>query len=110
LEFQRILKIPLIQKLEDDFIACHKSKNHIFSECPGYYSEWEHQFGRRIRRQDDQGTSRQYPVWDVLCKLNVPGKVKIFIWRYLHGFVPMKGVLANRHMKGFSPMPDMQTR
>jgi hypothetical protein len=28
----------------------------------------------------------------------------------LHGFVPMKGVLANRHMKGFSPMPDMQTR
>jgi hypothetical protein len=30
--------------------------------------------------------------------LNVPSKVKIFMWRFLHGILPLKSILANRHI------------
>jgi hypothetical protein len=38
-------------------------------------------------------------VWDILWKLNVPAKIKIFGWRALHGLIPGVGVLASRHIK-----------
>jgi hypothetical protein len=28
----------------------------------------------------------------------IPGKVKIFTWRALHGILPLKSILANRHI------------
>jgi hypothetical protein len=99
LEAEKVLEIPLSQNLEDDFIAWHKSKKFIFSVRSAYYSEWEHQYGARIRRRDGQGASTQNPVWDILWKLNVPAKIKIFGWRALHGLIPGVGVLASRHIK-----------
>lgn len=36
--------------------------------------------------------------WDKLWKLDLPGKIKIFGWRVLHGMIPCKGVLANKHI------------
>ena len=38
------------------------------------------------------------PVWKILWKLKIPSKVKIFIWRTLHGIVHLKSILANRHI------------
>jgi hypothetical protein len=81
-----ILRIPLSEYQNDDFIAWHKSKNFIFSVQSAYYVEWEHQFGARVRR-DGQGSSLVNPVWENLWKRHVPGKVKFFLWRALHGFV-----------------------
>jgi hypothetical protein len=38
------------------------------------------------------------PVWKILWKLKIPSKVRNFIWRALHGILPLKCILANRHI------------
>jgi ribonuclease HI len=43
--------------------------------------------------------------WKKLWKLNIPSKIKIFGWRALHGMIPCKGVLANRHVGNSSSCP-----
>ena len=35
---------------------------------------------------------------EILWKLKIPSKVKIFIWRALHGILPLKCILVNRHI------------
>jgi hypothetical protein len=42
--------------------------------------------------------SANNPVWKILWCLKLPSKVKIFIWHSLHGIVPLKCILANRHI------------
>jgi ribonuclease HI len=37
--------------------------------------------------------------------MRVPGKVKIFVWRALHGIIPIKCVLANRHIGNSGACP-----
>jgi ribonuclease HI len=43
------------------------------------------------------GTS-EAPIWKIVWGLKVPSKIKIHIWRSLHGAIPCNGVLANRHV------------
>lgn len=38
------------------------------------------------------------PVWEIHWKLDVPSKVKIFIWKALRGTVPGYAILAARHI------------
>jgi hypothetical protein len=99
LEAHKLLEIPLSQNLEEDFVAWHKTKSFTFSVRCAYYSEWEHQYGGRIIRRDGQGASSQNPMWEILWKLNVPSKVKIFAWRVLNGLISEVGVLASRHIR-----------
>lgn len=47
---------------------------------------------------DGQGTSGRNPAWEILWKLRVPSKVKIFAWKALHGILPGLAILANRHI------------
>jgi hypothetical protein len=44
----------------------------------------------------DTMSLRQF--WGILWKLNVPAKVKIFCWRAMHGILPLKSILAGRHI------------
>jgi hypothetical protein len=44
------------------------------------------------------GTSINNPVWKELLKLKIPSKIKIFTWRALHGLLPLKSILVNRHV------------
>jgi hypothetical protein len=96
---ERILRIPLSAQLEEDFVAWHHTKNYIFSVKSSYYIEWEYQFGSSVRRRDGQGSSQENPVWEKLWSLEVPSKVKIFIWKALHGTVPGMAILGSRHIK-----------
>jgi ribonuclease HI len=41
--------------------------------------------------------------------LEVPTKIKIFGWRVLHGLIPCKGILANRHIENSSSCPACQS-
>ena len=69
----------------------------VFTVWAAYYTEWDHQFGSRV--VTTKGALLVNPVWAAVWKLNVPSKVKIYIWRALHGVISGMGVLANRHIK-----------
>uniref|UniRef100_A0A453HTW5 Reverse transcriptase zinc-binding domain-containing protein n=1 Tax=Aegilops tauschii subsp. strangulata TaxID=200361 RepID=A0A453HTW5_AEGTS len=45
------------------------------------------------------GRTTPNPIWCQIWKLSCPAKVKKFIWRTLHGTLPCRATLANRHMK-----------
>ncbi|KAI4965825.1 hypothetical protein ZWY2020_048079 [Hordeum vulgare] len=45
------------------------------------------------------GRTTVNPIWSKIWHLSCPTKVKIFIWRTLHGTLPCRVTLANRHMK-----------
>jgi hypothetical protein len=38
------------------------------------------------------------PVWKIIWQIKIPIKVKFFLWRALHGIIPLKCLLANRHI------------
>jgi hypothetical protein len=60
--------------------------------------QWRHQFGPSASQLAIPGLAVSNPVWQIIWKLKVPNKVKIFIWRALHGIIPLKAILANRHV------------
>jgi hypothetical protein len=64
---ERILHIPLITQLSDDFVAWQQMKNFIFSVRSVYFIEWEHQFGHTTKRRDGQGLDQINPVWEIMC-------------------------------------------
>ena len=101
----RILKIPLNHNMTEDFIAWHLTKSYSFTVKSAYYVQWNSQFGQNYRRHDGLGTSTQNPVWEILWKLRVPLKVKIFGWKALHGMIPGLSILANRHIKTTAQCP-----
>ena len=45
-----------------------------------------------------------------LWKLSIPGKVKIFAWRALHGCVPCHMILVNKHIMNAVNCPVCQTK
>jgi hypothetical protein len=96
---ERILCIPLSDHLTEDFVAWHFSKSYIFTVKSAYHLEWEHQFGATTRRCDGQGSSEVNPIWETLWNLQILSEVKIFMWRALHGIVPGKSILVDRHIK-----------
>lgn len=61
------------------------------------------------RIYSNQGSVSVNPVWDLVWKLEVPSKIKIFIWRALHGLIPGMAVLAHRHIEVSPICPVCQT-
>jgi ribonuclease HI len=81
----------------EDFIAWGFSQNGIFTVRSAYHLQWRHQFGPSAG-QVVQGSSSSNPIWRSIWKLKIPSKIKIFIWRALHGILPLKSILVNRHI------------
>ena len=48
---------------------------------------------------EQAGGAGNEEVWSKLWKIDVPAKIKIFGWRVLHGLIPCRGILANRHIE-----------
>lgn len=63
-----------------------------------------HKFGGNLPQYQAGGVGDE-KVWKQLWQLKVPSKIKIFGWRVLHGDIPCKGVLANRHIENSSSCP-----
>uniref|UniRef100_A0A8R7UTU1 Reverse transcriptase zinc-binding domain-containing protein n=1 Tax=Triticum urartu TaxID=4572 RepID=A0A8R7UTU1_TRIUA len=42
---------------------------------------------------------KPHPIWGKIWGLNVPAKVKNFLWRAMHNTIPCRVTLANRHIK-----------
>ena len=99
IDAHRILAIPLPQYDMTDFIAWNYTKNGIFSVRSAYVVEWNHQYGRKLSRSNGLGQTNFNPIWHKIWNLSCPAKVKKFIWRALHGTLPCRVTLVNRHMK-----------
>jgi hypothetical protein len=98
IDVRRILQIPLHSHGLEDFIAWGPTSHGRYTVRSGYYLQWRHQFGPSAPQLALPGSSATNPVWKILWKIKVPSKVKIFIWRALHDIVPLKCILANRHV------------
>jgi hypothetical protein len=98
IDVNRILQIPLNIHGFDDFVAWNHNRNGQFSVRSAYHLEWKHCFAPRSGNMATLGTSIHNPVWKTLWRLKIPSKIKIFAWRALHGLMPLKSILANRHI------------
>lgn len=93
----RIFNIPLSLNGFDDFVAWHYNRNKMFSVRSAYHVEWRHQFGNSYQYMASSSRGSN-PIWQKVWKISVPGKVKTFVWKVLHGAIPVKSVLVNRHI------------
>jgi len=81
-----ILQIPITSGRED-LVAWHFNRNRIFSVRSAYHCQWESKFGPRCNSMAASGAVRSQ-AWKRLWKLQIQGKIKIFGWQVLHGFIP----------------------
>jgi ribonuclease HI len=103
IDAERILKIPLFNGRED-LVAWHFNRNGLFSVRSAYHVQWENKFGSRPEAHQ-AGGSDYSQVWKGLWELKLPSKIKIFGWRALRGFIPTRGILANKHVGNDSSCP-----
>jgi hypothetical protein len=104
----RILQIPLNNRGFEDFIAWGFSSNGKYSVKPSYHLQWQHQFRPSASQLSLPGSSIHNPVWKELWKLHIPSKIKKIVWQALHGILPLKCILANRHIGTSSECPICQ--
>jgi hypothetical protein len=94
-----IRQIPINNNQEfQDFVAWSHTKHGQYMVRSGYHMQWKYQFGANASQMASPGVSVTNPVWKSVWRLHVPSKVNIFIWHSLHGIIPLKCVLANRHI------------
>jgi hypothetical protein len=104
-DVNRILQIPLNNHVFDDFIAWQFTKHGRYAVRSGYHLQWKHQFGPRAHQLSLPGSSANNLVWKSLWKMQIPGKVKFFAWHALHGILPLKSIMVNRHIGTSSQCP-----
>jgi ribonuclease HI len=97
-DVNRILQIPLNNQGFEDFIAWGFTNHGRYTVRSGYHIQWRHLFGARASQLALPGVSALNPVWKNVWRLKVQSKIKIFLWRALHGILPLKAILANRHV------------
>lgn len=106
-DVNRILQIPIYNG-QEDLVAWHPNRNGMFTAKSAYHCQWEHKFGLRNYTAAASGTGSEV-VWKKLWKLSIPGKVKIFAWRALHGCIPCHVILANKHITNVVNCPVCKT-
>jgi hypothetical protein len=94
----RILQIPIHNQGFNDFVAWNLTPHGRFTVRSPYYVQWRHQFGASVGQSDLPGRSAINHVWKTAWKLKIPSKVKKNVWQVLHGILPLKSVLCNRHI------------
>ena len=93
-----IMQIPLSLHAFDDFIAWHPKRNGIFTVRSAYKVQWERSFRAHANRTERPAGSHNPEIWSKLRKLKIPRKVHFFVWMILHGIIPLKSTLTNRHI------------
>jgi hypothetical protein len=98
---------PSKQSRIQHFIAWKHNKKGRYSIRSGYHLQWRHTYGSRANLLALPSTIATNPAWKSLWKLKVQSKPKIFVWRALHGIIPLKSILVNRHIGSSGAMSDM---
>jgi hypothetical protein len=105
IDVDRILRIPLNSQGFEDFIAWSFSAHGMYAVRSAYHLQWCHHFGGTGRSLALPGTSIVNQVWKILWKLSLPGEIKFFVWIALHGILPLKSILVNRHIDSSGQCP-----
>jgi hypothetical protein len=102
---RRILQIPIGYGRED-LVAWHFNRSGQFSVRSAYHCQWNSKFGNRFNQTQADTTSWKQ-LWKNLWNLKVSGKIKIFGWWALKGFVPGRAVINDGEQtttsKGIKP-------
>jgi hypothetical protein len=76
-----------------------RQKNPSLSVKSSYYVEWDHRFGGNLCQPNGQETMQVGSVWQIIWSLDCLAKLKIFIWKTLHGTLAYGVNLSKKHVK-----------
>ena len=94
-EATAILGIPLSHRSLTDCLVWGVTKNGVYSVRSGY------QFLLNESCREDPGSSdptQMSQLWKFVWSLNVPPKIRHFLWRACHNSLPTKSNLHHRHI------------
>lgn len=101
MDAQVILGIPLCTRNIPDFWSWHYEKNGLFSVRSAYRMLVATRVRREAWLENTSGSSSmagEERSWKSLWKIQVPGKVRMFLWRLSKHSIPTNDVRARRHM------------
>ncbi|CAL1405322.1 unnamed protein product [Linum trigynum] len=93
---QAILAIPLSSRIEKDVLCWSGDESGKYSVKSGYLVE-----SKRVRGGDGRDTRSNEEsdfAWKKLWKLNLPGKLKTFIWKAANNILPV-GVRVSKKVR-----------
>jgi hypothetical protein len=70
---------PLSSHDMDDFVGWSLTRTGTFSIRSCYHAVCESYFGSRVNRKLGDGIMNPHPMWDIIWKLKVPARVKIYL-------------------------------
>lgn len=91
------MEIPLNFHAFNDFIAWHPDHKGVFQSGLRTICSL-HSFRLHANVMECLGGFSSPAVWSTLWKLKIPRKVHFFVWMILHGIIPLKSTLTNRHI------------
>ncbi|KAL5789780.1 hypothetical protein ACOSQ2_004668 [Xanthoceras sorbifolium] len=91
-----ILNIPCSSTAHHDSLLWHYSKTGHYSVKSGYWAALNHQFLLSSASCSNSGS--QDP-WKTIWRVNLPSKIKLFLWKACRGWLPTFQVLQRRHMQ-----------
>ncbi|KAM6564495.1 hypothetical protein CsatB_024493 [Cannabis sativa] len=92
-DIDRILSIPLSIFPKADILIWNGTNTGCYSVKSGYY------FANSLAEQQDTGSSNTYEHWwSKFWKLQLPSKLRIFVWKVFHNVLPVASELNRRHI------------
>ncbi|XP_062028650.1 uncharacterized protein LOC133744575 [Rosa rugosa] len=96
-EADMILGMPLGLRSIPDKLVWHYTKNGVYSVNSGYWVARDLQI-----RQSGSGAGSSYNgskgIWEKIWRINAPQKIRVFMWRAIHGFLPCATNLQQRRI------------
>jgi hypothetical protein len=93
--------MPLCTRRVADFWAWHEENRGIFSVRSAYRMILRTKLAREAWLQEDEGSSHvqnESNKWSTIWHIQVPSKLKLFVWRLARQSMPTSEVLKHRKM------------
>ncbi|GAA0179181.1 hypothetical protein LIER_42206 [Lithospermum erythrorhizon] len=95
IDIQEIIKIPLANLHRPDIPVWIHNPKRIFTVCSAYQAFSEHKIANS--QTSEQGATTKF--YNKLWSLNLPGKLKHFLWRAVHNNLPTSDNLLRRKLQ-----------
>lgn len=94
-EAEKILSLARPRRAQNDTVIWHFDKQGVYTVRSGY-----HKARKLAAPRDAAGLSRNQleTLWPKIWSLQIPPKIKIFIWCACQDIIPTRGNLAHRHI------------